>query len=226
MKSSEQTTSSSGDTLKGRAFERLLKLILTGDIVPGSKLLETRIAAQLDVSRATLREAMIRLIEIGLLVNLPFRGTYLRKLDRVDLQEIYSFRTGLEKMAFQFCWEKRDLVNLAELQMRNDRLCQCISERDPFGAIMAELHLHSWCYELSGHGLLLQSWERLKPNLQFYFAMHQKAHDRAGPLRQSHDEYISLAQGDRLDEMLRHLDHHMQQGLEKTLSFLAEDPSG
>ncbi|WP_299850631.1 GntR family transcriptional regulator [uncultured Roseovarius sp.] len=218
MKSQNQTPST--DTLKDRTHERLQELILTGDLVPGSKLLETQVAARLDVSRATLREAMIRLSEIGLLVNLPFRGTYIRKLDRVDLQEIYSFRTGLEKMAFQFGWDKRDLISLADLQMRNERLCQTISDNDAFGAIMAELHLHDWCYELSGHSLLLQSWERLKPNLQFYFAMHQKAHDRAGPLRESHDEYIRLAKGDNLDEMLRHLEDHMQQGLQNTQSFL------
>lgn len=220
MKSLDQSPSAPGDTLKDRTLERLQELILTGDLIPGSKLLETQIAARLEVSRATLREAMIRLAETGLLVNLPFRGTYLRTLDRVDLQEIYSFRTGLEKMAFRFCWDRRNLMSLADLQMRNERLCERISQNDAFGAILAELHLHDWCYELSGHSLLLQSWERLKPNLQFYFAMHQKAHDRAGPLRESHDEYIRLAKGDNLEAMLEHLETHMQQGLDKTLGFL------
>ncbi|WP_170328658.1 GntR family transcriptional regulator [Ruegeria arenilitoris] len=212
----------SGDTLKDRTLERLQKLILTGDMEPGAKLLETQVAAQLDVSRATLREAMVQLGEIGLLVYIPFRGTFLRTLDPVDLDEIYSFRTGLEKMAFQFCWDKRDLISLADLQMRNNRLCDCISDNDPYGAIMAEMHLHSWCYELSGHTLLLQSWERLKPNLQFYFAMHQKAHGRGGPLRESHDKYIELANGDSLDDMLVHLEDHMRQGLENTMKFLNE----
>ncbi|MES0824367.1 GntR family transcriptional regulator [Ruegeria sp. SCP11] len=212
----------SGDTLKDRTLERLQKLILTGDLEPGAKLLETQVAAQLDVSRATLREAMVQLSEIGLLVYIPFRGTFLRTLDPIDLDEIYSFRTGLEKMAFQFCWDKRDLVSLADLQMRNNRLCDCISDNDPYGAIMAEMHLHSWCYELSGHTLLLQSWERLKPNLQFYFAMHQKAHGRGGPLQESHDTYIELANGDSLDDMLIHLEDHMRQGLENTMKFLNE----
>lgn len=220
----QQASSSekSGDTLKDRTLERLQKLILTGDLEPGAKLLETQVAAQLDVSRATLREAMVQLSEIGLLDYIPFRGTFLRTLDPIDLDEIYSFRTGLEKMAFQFCWDKRDLISLADLQMRNNRLCDCISDNDPYGAIMAEMHLHSWCYELSGHTLLLQSWERLKPNLQFYFAMHQKAHGRGGPLRESHDKYIELAKGESLDDMLAHLEDHMQQGLKNTMNFLNE----
>jgi DNA-binding GntR family transcriptional regulator len=220
MNSYDLKTTHPTDTLKDRVLEQLQELIVTGDLVPGSKLLETQIANKLGVSRATLREAMIRLSEIGLLVSIPFRGTYIRKLDRIDLEEIYSLRTGLEKMAFQMCWDRRDLVSLADLKMRNERLCTCISENDPYGAITNELHLHSWCYELSGHGLLLQSWERIRPNLQFYFALHQKAHGRGGPLRKAHDEYIRLAEGDSLEDMLLHLEDHMRQGLEKTLSFL------
>ncbi|MEM8541390.1 MAG: GntR family transcriptional regulator [Pseudomonadota bacterium] len=220
MRIQETAGSTSADTLKDRTLERLQELILIGDLEPGSKLAETHIATKLDVSRATLREAMVRLSDIGLLVTLPFRGAYIRKLDRIDLQEIYSFRTGLEKMAFQFCWEKRDLISLADLQMRNDKLCDCIAAGDSYGAIMAELHLHSWCYELSGHSLLQQSWERLKPNLQFYFAMHQKAHGRGGPLRESHDAYIQLANGNSLPDMLEHLEDHMRQGLQNTLGFL------
>ena len=83
-----------------------------------------------------------------------------------------------------------------------------------------ELHLHSWCYEVSGHSLLAKSWERLKPNLQFYFALHRQAHNRTGPLREAHDVYIERACGDDLDAMLSHLETHMRQGLEKTLSFI------
>ncbi|WP_299401140.1 GntR family transcriptional regulator [uncultured Roseobacter sp.] len=219
MKNDTTAAKPPSDTLKDRTLDTLQQMIVMGDMAPGSKVLETSVATSLGISRATLREAMNRLVEVGLLVNLPFRGTYVRKLDRVDLTEIYSLRAGLEKIAFQMCWDKRNLVNLAELEFRNEVLCDKISENDPYGAISSELHLHSWCYELSGHGLLLQSWERLKPNLQFYFAMHQKAHGRGGPLRQSHDDYIRLAKGDDLEAMLAHLDDHMQQGLAKTLEM-------
>ena len=213
----------SADPLKDQALEQLQELIVTGELEPGSKLLETQIASRLGGSRATLREAMARLNEVGLLVYHPYRGTYVRGLYVSDLEEIFSFRTGLEKMAYQLCWNKRNLVNLADLEMRNQYLSKCISDNDAYGAIVSELHLHSWCYELSQHKLLFQAWERLRPNLQFYFALHQKAHGRSGPQRKSHDTYINLAKGDSLEHMLNHLDDHMQQGLETTKSFLSRE---
>lgn len=223
MKPHSTDTDLSSETLKNRTLDQLQELIVVGDLEPGAKLSETKLSTRLGVSRATLREAMIRLTEVGLLVSLPRRGTYIRKLDRIDLEEIYSLRTGLEKMAFQMCWEHRDLMNLADLEMRNESLRSRLTAHDPYGAIVAELNLHSWCYELSGHSLLLQNWERLKPNLQFYFALHQKAHDREGPAREAHDTYIRLAKGNSLDAMLDHLDTHMRQGLESTLSSLSLD---
>jgi len=212
--------SAQSDTLKDRVLLQLQQLIVAGQLVPGAKLLETQLAETLGVSRATLREAMNRLVEIGLLENKPFRGTYIRDLSRVDLTEIYSLRTCLEQMAFKICWPKRSRVALADLHMRNDDLLARISANDACGAITSELRLHSWCYELSGHSLLLQSWERLKPNLQFYFTLHQQAHGREGPQRESHNMYIELAHGDNLEDMLEHLEMHMQQGLTRTLQFV------
>ena len=128
----------SADPLKDQALEQLQELIVTGELEPGSKLLETQIASRLGVSRATLREAMARLNEVGLLVYHPYRGTYVRGLYVSDLEEIFSFRTGLEKMAFQLCWNKRNLVNLADLEMRNQYLSKCISDNDAYGAIVSE----------------------------------------------------------------------------------------
>ena len=209
-------------TLRGRTVDQLRRLIVTGELPAGTRLTETELAAALGISRGPLREAIREVVDIGLLVSKPYKGLFVREITRKDLEEIYSLRTMLEKFAFQEAWAKRTPAALQDLSARNTRLIQTIeAATDALGPIEDELHLHSWCYELSGHQLLLQSWNRLKPNLQFYFAMHQQAHDRKGPKRRSHDLYIKLAGGDDLDAMLGHLEDHMRQGLETTISFIA-----
>ena len=87
-------------------------------------------------------------------------------------------------------------------------------------AIVNELELHSWVYQLSEHSLLIESWKRIRPNLQFYFALHQRAHERLGPARDSHDNYVDLACGDDLQAMTEYLNVHMQRGLSKVKNFL------
>ncbi|WP_419909921.1 GntR family transcriptional regulator [Hoeflea sp.] len=208
-------------TLRGRTVDQLKSLIVSGDLAAGARLTEIELAEALGISRGPLREAIRELVDIGLVVSKPYKGLFVRDITLDDLNELYSLRTALEQFAFRQCWDKRDGGAVADLHNRNALLSKTIdADADPYEAILAELDLHSWCYELSGHRLLQQSWARMKPNLQFYFAMHQQAHGRKGPLRDAHDTYVGLACGDDLDAMLRHLDDHMRQGLEKTKSFI------
>jgi|TARA_B110000495_G_scaffold50802_1_gene42578 DNA-binding GntR family transcriptional regulator len=214
----------SDSTLRGRTTTHLKQLIVTGELQPGTRLTELGLADALGISRGPLREAIRELVDIGLVVSEPYKGLFVRQVTRKDLEEIYSLRTSLEQFAFRECWNKRDLSALADLKQRNAKLSATVKAgQDRLRVIEDELHLHSWSYELSGHQLLLQSWNRLMPNLQFYFAMHQQAHDRPGPKRHAHDIYLELACGDDLEAMLEHLLDHMRQGLEATMSFISDE---
>lgn len=208
-------------TRRGQIVRQMREFIVAGGVLPGERLTETDLAMRLGVSRAPLREAVRELVDTGLVVSIPYKGLFVRSITSKDLEEIYSLRTTLEQLAFRECWDNRDKAACDDLRGRNARLSQVITEgKAPLRAVELELELHSWCYELAGHRLLLQSWERMKPNLQFYFSLHQKAHDRKGPLREAHDLYVDLACGDDLDAMLSHLEDHMRQGLGVTSSFI------
>ncbi len=208
-------------TLRGRTVDQIKMLIVSGELRPGARLTEVKLASALGISRGPLREAIRELTDIGLLISKPYKGLFVRDITRRNLSEIYSLRTVLEQFAFHQCWSKRSAASMADLRRRNEALSKTIDENsDPYEAILRELDLHSWCYELSDHQLLQQSWNRMKPNLQFYFALHQQAHGRKGPLRQAHDTYIELACGDDMDAMIEHLCDHMRQGLETTMSFI------
>ncbi|QHQ36907.1 GntR family transcriptional regulator [Algicella marina] len=213
-----------GDATRRRqTADQLTELIVTGELAAGTKLTETGLASALQISRGPLREAIRELVEAGLLVSQPYKGLFVRSASPRDLQEIYSLRTTLEQFAFKECWAKRTPAALDDLRGRELSLRQAVDDGiAPTAAIARELHLHSWCYELSGHALLLQSWERMKSNLHFYFSLHQQAHGRRGPRREAHDKYIELACGDDLQAMLSHLEEHMQQGLKTTLTFAEE----
>jgi len=211
----------SDGTIRRRCVDQISDLIVAGELPPGSRLTETELASALGVSRGPLREAIRELVDIGLMVSIPYKGLFIREVTRKDLDEIYSLRTALERLAFQICWPARDANALVDLRRRRDVLQSTAdSGTDPNAAILRELDLHGWCYELSGHKLLQQSWRRIRPNLHFYFAAHHKAHARTGPFPLSHDTYVKLASGEDLDAMLAHIEEHMRQGLETTVSFV------
>lgn len=212
---------------RGQIVERLRAMIVGGTVKAGSRLTEVELAERLGVSRAPLREAIRELVDSGLLVSVPYTGLFVRDFTRRDLEELYSFRTTLEAFAFRECWDRRTPEACVDLRARNAALTETVERGDdPARAIEQELWLHSWCYELSGHRLLQDAWRRIRPNLQFYFTLHQKAHERPGPRKDAHAIYVACATGDDLDRMLDHIEAHMRQGLERTLGFLADAAKG
>lgn len=207
-------------TLRDHIVEGLRSAILSGEIAPGSQLVETTLARDFNVSRGPLREAMRQLIDEGLLVTVPYTGTHVIALSIKDVREIHSMRIMLERFAFEQGWSRRDEYFRAELQRRHAVLASSIDAGDDHGSILAELDLHGLIYEISDHGLLQRAWSGLRGRLQLYWAAHHRAHGTRGPRRDSHDSYIGAATGYDLSAMLEEVDDHMRRGTEQTERFL------
>lgn len=73
--------------------------ILSGRLEPGSRLNTSEIAERLGVSRTPIREALNRLIPIGLVEQIPHRGAFVSKLSIEEIIEIYYIRASLEGIA-------------------------------------------------------------------------------------------------------------------------------
>ncbi len=208
-------------TLREHVVDRLRSAILGGALEPGAQLVETHLADQLRVSRGPLREAIRQLIEEGLLVNVPYGGTFVMELSAADVEEIYSLRTVLESFAFRLAWDRRDAAFAREMDARHRALLDVLAAGGGPAAIDTELRLHSLVYEASGHRLLLDTWRSLSGRLHLYFAVHQRAHGRRGPRPDAHERYVALAKGDDFPAMLAEIEDHMQRGLGAVREFVA-----
>jgi DNA-binding GntR family transcriptional regulator len=208
-------------TFRQHIAERLRSAILQGELAPGAQLVESALAAQFDVSRGPLREALRQLVEEGLLVTVPYTGTHVISLSVDDVREIYSMRITLERFAFEQAWNKRDDAFRSELLRRHQALTACIDAGDDAASIQAELELHGLAYEASGHRLLQRAWQSLRGRLQLYWAAHHRAHGTRGPRRDAHDTYVQAALGDDLQAMLAEVSTHMGRGAQQTEHFLS-----
>lgn len=76
--------------------DRLRASIRTGELLPGTRLVQEKLAAELDVSRIPLREALHTLAAEGLIEILPQRGMHVAELDRADIVDLFELRLQLE----------------------------------------------------------------------------------------------------------------------------------
>jgi DNA-binding GntR family transcriptional regulator len=96
----------------------LREAIFEGALRPGDRLVERQLAAQWNVSRAPLREAIEQLTAEGLLVRSPHRGASVRELSERELNELFAVREMLEVTAMRIAVSvlaDEDLVRLQDL---------------------------------------------------------------------------------------------------------------
>lgn len=82
-----------------RVVDMLRERILEGGLQPGAPLREVSVAAELDVSRNTLREALRLLASDGLVVQAPNRGVSVKAFTAAEVRDIYRARRALETQA-------------------------------------------------------------------------------------------------------------------------------
>lgn len=86
-------------TMQDIVFTTLRDEILSGRLKPGAKLNSSQLAERLGVSRTPIREALNRLMSVGLVENAPHRGAYVRELSIDEVIELYYIRAALEGIA-------------------------------------------------------------------------------------------------------------------------------
>ena len=68
-------------TRRAQVVETLRNFILSGQLAPGTQLVESKLAGRFGVSRGSIREAIRELVDHGLLVYRPYAGTFVVNLD-------------------------------------------------------------------------------------------------------------------------------------------------
>ncbi len=102
--------------LNQKAYDDIRRRILEGEILPSSPISEYQLAADLNVSRTPVREAIKRLEEEGLLWSIPNRGTFVTEISAHDIIEIYQVREGLEGMASRLAAEQMSEKDIQQLE--------------------------------------------------------------------------------------------------------------
>jgi DNA-binding GntR family transcriptional regulator len=88
-------------TLRELVADAILERILRGELEPGTRLFEDRLAAELGVSRNPVRESIRALEATGLVVVIPRRGAYVADIDHGDLIQLLEVRSVLEAYSAQ-----------------------------------------------------------------------------------------------------------------------------
>ena len=102
--------------LSFQVYEKLKEMILSGQLKPGEKIAQEKIAAILGVSRMPLHKAFQMLEDEFLVESIPRRGIFVRKTNLREIMEAFECREGLEGVAARHAAMNMPLDQVKELQ--------------------------------------------------------------------------------------------------------------
>ncbi|MEM8645113.1 MAG: GntR family transcriptional regulator [Pseudomonadota bacterium] len=77
-------------------YEQILSAIVSGQIAPGDRLIQEKIAAEINISRTPVREALLRLEREGILELSGRKGFSIRQISEDEVRDIYGVREAIE----------------------------------------------------------------------------------------------------------------------------------
>jgi len=155
-------------------MNEIRRAIVLGTLKPGEKLTESRLAAALNVSRPTIREALTQLAQEGLLIQEPYRGLRVADLEPAAIMDIARTRVALDMLAVEEILSDSTGRRLERVRLAWNKLDQVPLDADPIEAQEAHVAFHRSIWAASENTLFI----RLQPVTEAHITI-VLAHDQA-----------------------------------------------
>ena len=149
--------------LRSLVCDELRRLVITGELAPGTRIVEDRLAARLGVSRNPVREALQKLAGEGFVELLPRRGAVVAQITAEEAEDLFDVRSSLEPLAARLAARRADADGIDRLRAVLELARTATDERDLDLLASYNTEFHSVVVQLSGNdylGLLVSPMAR------------------------------------------------------------------
>ena len=180
--------------------------ILEGRLAAGSPLREIELTDSYGVSRHSLRAALRRLADEGLVRVEPHRGARVASLDRAELIGLFEVRTALEVEAARLALERHHGRVPEHVHAALRRLVAATERTRPAWTDIARRHsdLHGAIVAAAGSSRLSSEYARLGAELELFLLQIRPVWPPER-MRTHHEELIAGLEGEGAEILRRHL---------------------
>jgi len=173
------------DTLRTRIFE--------GHYAPGTRLVERDLAAEFNVSRLPIREALRMLRQEGLIRDRASRGSEVAGLSAKDVEDLFDVRESLEVLACRLAASRATEEDLKRLAGLLDDAERFLAKGSILEAHRANSEFHDAITAIANNNFLRSALEPLQGRMHWLF---RHVSDLPELIQEHRDLYAAIASGD------------------------------
>lgn len=189
-------------------FEALLKAlenqILTGRFRPGKRLVESELTELFDASRYWIRDALKLLAEKSLVEIVPYKGAIVKDLNAKEIEDIFSIRINLERMAIHQALPNITKSDISKLEKIGKNFESAFKDNDIQKMIAYNADFHDYIFKLADNATLYQLIVDMRTRLHIVRYSAWSSPEILEKIVKEHRQYIqALKQKDveKLDEL-------------------------
>lgn len=154
--------------LRDVVFKTLRQAILRGELEPGERLMEIKLAERLGVSRTPIREAIRKLELEGLVLMIPRKGAEVAKISEKNLCDVLEVRRSLEELAIDLACQRMTSEEYELLEKMEATFTAAIREGDAMKIAQIDEKFHDIIYESTKNDKLVQILNNLREQMYRY----------------------------------------------------------
>lgn len=209
-------------SLGQHVFENIKQAIIGGEIPSGQRLVESRLAETLGISRTPVREAIHKLEREGFLGKRPRGGFVVLGLDSVDIEETFGIRSVLEGYAARLAAIKHEESDLEPLEAHINVFQQYLDKGKLESLPDINTEFHDMLYALSRSPRLIKMINDLKDQIHRFRQMILKDAELAGMSNADHKrmlEHIKRRDAEGVEKLVH---EHLMRGQAAVMKFIDE----
>ncbi|NNG07650.1 MAG: GntR family transcriptional regulator [Desulfobacteraceae bacterium] len=187
-------------------FENLKQAIVRGDFSPGNRLVESRIAEAMGISRTPVREAIHKLEREGLIKKLPQGGFYVLNLSREEIEETFGIRSVLESYAARLAAIKHQKEELEPLEEKIEAFQYFLNRGEMEALLKINTEFHGLLYAMSRSPKLVKMINDLQDQIYRFRRIILKIETMAKTSNDDHRQMLSamkVRDADKVETLVR-----------------------
>jgi len=190
------------------------EVIIKGFIKPGEKINETKIAKDMGISRSPVREALQELKKEGVVITIPYKGTYVNLLGKKDVEDMYVIRGLLEAYAIEKIIENRNDKIIKLLRKSVEDIEKSVEKKRYKEIVVKDIEFHRNICSFTGNKKLIDIWEGFQSQIEILISLESGFSERFNLLAVEHRELLSLIVEGKVIQAQEKIKEHIMQALD------------